>query len=87
MKPRRRKGLAFYRIVPPPDFKSYDSNYAHVFVQSLAGLGLPRRLEWLQGPLSFRFIIAKAPNETTVTLHLGVPGNRTLGVQSAFHAA
>lgn len=79
--------MTFYRIVPPSDFKSYDPNYAHVFVQSLARPGLSRRLEWLQGPLSFPFIIAKVPNEATVTLHLGVPGNRTLSAQSAFHAA
>ncbi|WP_179123086.1 MULTISPECIES: hypothetical protein [Alicyclobacillaceae] len=49
MKLRRRKDLTFYRIVPPSDFKSYDPNYAHAFVQLMAGLGLPRRLEWLQG--------------------------------------
>ncbi|WP_143216117.1 ATPase, T2SS/T4P/T4SS family [Ferroacidibacillus organovorans] len=87
MKLRKKRDLTFYRIVPPHDFKSYSPNYAHVFMQFLAALGLPRRLEWLQGPLPFRFIVTKAANEATVTLYLGVPSHRTLGVQSAFHSA
>ncbi|KYP79975.1 hypothetical protein [Ferroacidibacillus organovorans] len=87
MKLQKKRDLTFYRIVPPHDFKSYSPNYAHVFVQSLAALGLPRRLEWLQGPLPFRFVVTKAAHEATVTLYLGVPSHRTLGVQSAFHSA
>lgn len=43
MKLRKKRDLTFYRIVPPHDFKSYSPNCAHVFVQSLAVLGLPRR--------------------------------------------
>lgn len=68
MKLRKRRDLTFYRIVPPHDFKSHSPNYAHVFVQSLAALGLPRRLEWLQGPLPFRFVVTKAARDAIVTL-------------------
>lgn len=84
MKLRKKRDLTFYRVVPPHDFKSYSPNYAHVFFQSLAALGLPRCLEWLQGPLPFRFIVTKAAHEATVTLYLGVPSHRTLGVQAPF---
>ena len=70
MKLRKKRDLTFYRIVPPHDFKSYSPNYAHVFVQSLAALGLPRRLEWLQGPLPFRFVFTKAAH--------GVLASRTI---------
>ncbi|KUO96116.1 hypothetical protein [Ferroacidibacillus organovorans] len=59
MKLRKKRDLKFYRIVPLHHFKSHSPNYVHVFVQSLAALGLPRRLEWLQGSLPFRFIVTK----------------------------